>query len=130
LGKGHLVYAQHGDGIGGSGLFDRSEPRRRPPAPASAVAQTPCMANMLSTSYSQTAVTTANSIAVNPASVASVGQAESNFQNVPTANGSTSATGPWQFTQGTFQAVSQQYGLGYTAADITNPEAQAVAAAY
>jgi Transglycosylase SLT domain len=91
---------------------------------------TDAMANMLSTSYGQTAVTTANSIAVNPTSVAGIGQAESNSQNIPAANGSTSAMGPFQFTQGTFNQVSQQYALGFSPTDITNPQDQAVAAAY
>jgi Transglycosylase SLT domain len=88
------------------------------------------MSNMLATAYGQTAVTAAEQIGVNPAAVAGVGQAESNFRNIPAANGTTSATGPWQFTSGTFQQVSQQYDLGYTAADITNPNAQATEAAY
>jgi len=63
-------------------------------------------------------------------SVAAIGRAESRFQNIATANGSSSATGPWQFTTPTFLSVSQQHGLGYTAADVTNPQAQAVASAH
>lgn len=70
---------------------------------------------MLATDYGATAV--------NVEFVAAFGQAESGFRNMPTANGSSTATGPWQFTAPTFLAVANQYGLGYTAADVTNPQA-------
>ena len=82
------------------------------------------------TDYGSTATSTAQQQGVNVESVAAIGQAESGFRNVATANGSSSATGPWQFTTPTFVSVSQQHGLGYTAADVTNPQAQAVASAY
>ena len=85
---------------------------------------------MLATDYGTTAETVAQQQGVSVASVAAVGQAESGFRNVPTSNGSSSATGPWQFTTSTFQAVSNKYGLGYTAADITNPQAQATEVSY
>ncbi len=85
---------------------------------------------MLATDYGATAETVAQQQGVSVESVAAVGQAESGFRNVPTANGSSSATGPWQFTTPTFLSISQQHGLGYTAADITNPQDQAVASAY
>ncbi len=85
---------------------------------------------MNATSYGSTAVSTAQQEGVNVESVAAIGQAESRFQNIATANGSSSATGPWQFTVPTFLSVSQQHGLGYTAADISNPQAQAVASTY
>ena len=85
---------------------------------------------MLATDYGVTAQTVAQRLGVTVDSVAAVGQAESGFRNVPTGNGSSSATGPWQFTTGTFQAVSDRYGLGYTAADITNPQAQATEVSY
>lgn len=85
---------------------------------------------MQATSYGSTAVSVAQQEGVNVKSVAAIGQAESRFQNIPTANGSSSATGPWQFTTPTFLSVSKQYNLGYTAADITNPQAQAVKSAY
>ena len=49
---------------------------------------------------------------------------------MPTANGTSAATGPWQIVPGTFEATSARYGLGYTAADINNPQAQAVVANY
>lgn len=88
------------------------------------------MTAMLSTSYGATAVATASQTGVNAESVAAIGQAESKFQNVATANGTSSATGPWQIVTPTFLGTSQKYGLGYTAADITNPQAQAVEASY
>ena len=92
--------------------------------------QSSAMTAMLATSYGATAVSTAAQTGVNAEAVASIGQAESKFQNVATANGSSSATGPWQIVTPTFVGTSQQYGLGYTAADITNPQAQAVEASY
>lgn len=85
---------------------------------------------MLATGYGTTAVSVAQQRGVNVESVAAVGQAESGFRNVPAANGSSSAIGPWQFTTPTFLTVSNQYGLGYTAADVTNPQAQATEVAY
>ncbi len=85
---------------------------------------------MLATDYGFTAERVAQQQGVNLEAVAAVGQAESGFRNVSTGNGSSSATGPWQFTTATFQAVSNQYGLGYTAADITNPQAQATEVSY
>ena len=92
--------------------------------------QSSAMVAMASTSYGATAVATANQTGVNAEAVAAIGQAESRFQNVPTANGSSAATGPWQIVPGTFAGTSQKYGLGYTAADINNPQAQAVEASY
>lgn len=86
------------------------------------------MTAMASTSYGATVIETANQTGVNAEAVASIGNAESKFQNVATANGTSSATGPWQIVTGTFLGTSQKYGLGYTAADITNPQAQAVEA--
>lgn len=92
--------------------------------------QTSAMTAMLSTSYGATAVSTAAQTGVNAEAVAAIGQAESKFQNIPTANGTSSATGPWQIVGNTFTGTSQKYGLGYTAADVTNPQAQAVEASY
>jgi len=85
---------------------------------------------MLATNYGSVAASAALQEGVSTESIAAIGQAESRFQNVPTANGSSSATGPWQFTTPTFLSVSQQHGLGYTASDITNQQDQAVASAY
>ena len=48
---------------------------------------------MLATDYGATAETVAQQQGVSVESVAAVGQAESGFRNVPTANGSSSATG-------------------------------------
>ena len=58
------------------------------------------------------------------------GRRSSGFQNIPTANGSSSATGPWQITAGTFQTSTRSMLLGYSASDITNPTAQAAVASY
>jgi len=92
--------------------------------------QSSAMMALASTSYGATAVSTAAQTGVNAEAVAAIGQAESRFQNISTANGSSAATGPWQIVPGTFTGTSQKYGLGYTAADITNPQAQAVEASY
>ena len=92
--------------------------------------QSAAMTAMLSTPYGDTAVSTAAQTGVNAEAVAAIGQAESKFKNVDTGNGTSSATGPWQITDPTFISTSQKYGLGYTAADITNPQAQAVEASY
>jgi hypothetical protein len=93
-------------------------------------ADTPQLQTLLAQSYGQTAVSTADQLGVNPSSVAAIAQVESNFQNVGTANGSTTATGPWQFTQGTFNQVSQSNNLGFTPSELTNPNDQATEAAY
>lgn len=85
------------------------------------------MAVLMQQNYGQIAAATAQQLGVNAESIAGIAQAESNFRNIPTANGSSSATGPWQFTTGTFNAVSSQYGLN---GQITDPAAQATAAAY
>ena len=90
--------------------------------------QTAAMTNMLAQSYGQTAVATAERIGVSAQTTAAIGQAESNWRNVRTENGTSAATGPWQIVPGTFEATSARYNLGYTAADINNPEAQAVVA--
>ncbi len=81
-------------------------------------------------SYGQTAIDTANQLGISPDAVAGFGQLESGFRNIATANGSSSATGPWQITSGTFNDVVSRYNLPYTAADRSNPEAQAVVANY
>ena len=98
--------------------------------PALDPANTPQLQTLMGQSYGQTAVSTADQLGVNAASVAAIAQVESGFQNVGTANGSTTATGPWQFTQGTFQEVSQSNNLGFSSSDLTNPNAQATEAPY
>ena len=85
---------------------------------------------MMAQSYGQTALNTAQQLGINPNAIAGIGQLESNFQNVGTANGSSSATGPWQITSGTWNGYIAKYNLPYTASDITNPNAQAVVANY
>ena len=59
-------------------------------------------------------------------SLAAIGQVESNFQNVGTANGSTSANGFWQITTGTWNGTVARNGLG--SLDPSNPADQAVVA--
>lgn len=86
--------------------------------------------NMMAQSYGQTAYTTAQQIGNNPNAVAAFGQLESGFRNVPTDNGSSSATGPWQITTPTWNDYVRRNNLPYTAADRTNPEAQAVVSNY
>ena len=81
-------------------------------------------------SYGSDAIETSQRLGVNPNVVAAFAQVESGFQNVDTANGSSSATGPWQITSATWNHFVQQYNLPYTAADRTNPEAQANVAPY
>lgn len=93
-------------------------------------AATPQLQTLMAQSYGQTAAETADDLGVNAAAVAAIAQVESGFRNVGTANGATSATGPWQFTQGTFNTVSQSNDLGFSSADLTNPNAQATEAPY
>lgn len=85
---------------------------------------------MMAQSYGQTALGTAQQLGLNPNAIAGIGQLESNFQNVGTSNGSSSATGPWQITSGTWSDYVSKYNLPYTASDITNPDAQAVVSNY
>lgn len=85
---------------------------------------------LMSQSYGSAAAQDAQQAGINVNALADIGQAESGFQNIPTANGSSSATGPWQITTGTFNAINQQYGLGFSSSDITNPTAQAEVASY
>jgi hypothetical protein len=87
-------------------------------------------ASLMATEYGNAAISDAQQAGVNINAVADIGQAESGFQNVPTANGSSSATGPWQITAGTFNDINQKYGLGYSASDINDPTAQAEVASY
>jgi hypothetical protein len=85
---------------------------------------------MMATSYGAAAANDAAAANINVNALAAIGKAESNFQNIPTANGSSSATGPWQVTSGTFMQYSNQYNLGYTSADMTNPTDNAQVASY
>ena len=85
---------------------------------------------MMAQSYGAVALSTAQQLGLNPNATAGFGVLESNFQNVGTANGSSSATGPWQITSGTWSDYVSKYNLPYTAADRTDPAAQAVVANY
>ena len=86
--------------------------------------------NLTAQPYGSTAISTAQQLGNNPNAIAAFGQLESGFQNVATSNGSSSATGPWQITGGTWNDYVAKYNLPYTAADRTNPDAQAVVANY
>jgi hypothetical protein len=88
------------------------------------------MSAMLATDYADAALAAADQAGINAEALASIGQVESGFRNVPTANGSSSATGPWQVTAPTWQSTVAAHGLGYSTADITNPADQAQVAAY
>lgn len=85
---------------------------------------------LMATSYGAQAAQDAAAAGINVDAMAAIAKAESNFQNVPTANGTSSATGPWQMTTGTFMQFSNANNLGYTPADITNPADNAQAASY
>jgi len=85
---------------------------------------------MMATSYGAQAAQDANAAGINVDAMAAIGKAESNFQNVPTANGTSSATGPWQLTTGTFMQYSNDNNLGYTPVDMTNPADNAQVASY
>ncbi|MBV8521054.1 MAG: transglycosylase SLT domain-containing protein [Acetobacteraceae bacterium] len=93
-------------------------------------APTDTTALLQQTSFGDTAYATAQQLGVNVNGVSAIGYAESKFQNTDTQLGTSNATGPWQFVPDTFTSISNKYGLGYTAADITNPDAQAVEASY
>lgn len=88
------------------------------------------MDSMMATSYGAVAAASATQAGVTPEAMADLGQLESGFKNVGTANGSSSATGPWQITTGTWADTVAKYNLPYTASDITNPAAQATVASY
>lgn len=78
--------------------------------------------------YGAAAIASAQEQGVNPEATASIAKAESNFRNVPAANGSTTAAGIWQVVQGTWDDTNRIERLGYTQADRGDPEAQAVVA--
>lgn len=85
---------------------------------------------MMATSYGALAASSASQAGVAPEAMADLGQLESGFRNIGTSNGSSSATGPWQITTGTWADTVAKYNLPYTASDITNPAAQATVASY
>jgi hypothetical protein len=88
------------------------------------------MAAMLATNSGDAAVAAAEQAGINAASLASIGQAESGFRNIPTVNGLSSAMGPWQVTAPTWQSTVAAHNLGYSASDITDPAANVVVASY
>jgi hypothetical protein len=91
---------------------------------------TDALAQLLSTSYGSSAVSAATTAGISPAALAAFGEVESNFRNVDAANGSSSATGVWQITDGTWNDTVAKYGLNYTSADRNDPTAQAAVASY
>jgi hypothetical protein len=91
---------------------------------------TAAMDAMMATPYGAMASQSASQLGLNPEAMAGLGQLESGFRNVGTANGSSSATGPWQITTGTWNGTVAKYNLPYTTGDITNPAAQAQVASY
>lgn len=91
---------------------------------------TAAMDAMMATPYGLLAASSATQLGLNPEAMAGLGQLESGFNNVGTSNGSSSATGPWQITVPTWAGTIAKYNLPYTAADITNPAAQAQVATY
>ena len=91
---------------------------------------TAAMDAMMATPYGPVAASYSSQLGLNPEAMAGLGQLESGFRNVDTSNGSSSATGPWQITSGTWADTVAKYNLPYTAADITNAAAQAQVASY
>ena len=91
---------------------------------------TAAMDAMMATPYGALASQSATQLGLNPEAMAGLGQLESGFRNVGTENGTSSATGPWQITTGTWADTVAKYNLPYTASDITNPAAQAQVASY
>jgi len=70
---------------------------------------------MMATSYGALAASSATQAGVTPEAMADLGQLESGFRNVGTSNGSSSATGPWQITTGTWADTVAKYNLPYSA---------------
>lgn len=129
VGIGIYVSPSASSGGGGvSGQASGSTGTSSPTGPA--VTGGSALAELESTSYGQQAVAAAEAAGIDPNELAAFALVESNFQNVGDASGTTSATGPWQVTQGTFNSINQKYGLGFSPSDITNPADEAVVAAY
>jgi hypothetical protein len=97
---------------------------------ASSAGSSSAYAAMMATPYGVAAGTDAQNAGISADALAAIGEVESGFKNVSTANGSSSATGPWQILQGTFNQYNTQYGLGYSPSAITDPTAQAAVASY
>ena len=118
-----------GAGVGGLGggpvLSDPAAPNAGVSAPAGSA-----VAALQETGYADAAQAAAAQAGINIESLAGIGQIESNFRNIPAANGSTTANGFWQITNGTWNETVARDGLGYSAADASNPANQAVVASY
>ena len=84
------------------------------------------MAALSATGYGDAAQVAAQQAGINVESLAAIGQVESNFRNIGTANGSTSANGFWQITNGTWNDTVARDGLGTL--DRSNPADQATVA--
>ena len=84
------------------------------------------MAALSATGYGDAAQAAAQQAGINVESLAAIGQVESNFRNIGTANGSTSANGFWQITNGTWNGTVARDGLGTL--DRSNPADQATVA--
>lgn len=82
---------------------------------------TDAYATMLNQSYGIQAVAAAKAAGINPDALAAFGQIESHFQNV--GNASSSASGVWQITDGTWNQYAAQLGL--SGADRSDPTVQA-----
>lgn len=76
---------------------------------------------MLAQSYGAAAVAAAQAQGINPDTLAAFGQIESHFSNV--GNTSSSASGVWQVTDGTWNEYASKLGL--SDADRTDPTVQA-----
>lgn len=79
------------------------------------------MSKLLSQSYGADSVAAAKAAGINPDTLAAYAQIESHFQN--TGNSSSSATGVWQITSGTWNDYASKLGL--SSADRNDPVAQA-----
>lgn len=84
------------------------------------------MTALAATGYGDAAQAAAAQAGINVESLAAIGQVESNFRNIGTANGSTSANGFWQITTGTWNGTVARDGLGTL--DRSNPADQATVA--
>ena len=118
-----------GAGVGGLGgvpaLSDLAAPNAGVSAPAGSA-----VAALQETGYADAAQAAAAQAGINIELLAGIGQIESNFRNIPAANGSTTANGFWQITNGTWNETVTRDGLGYSPADASNPANQAVVASY
>ena len=112
-------------GNGTSGSYGGGAGYSPTPGDATAV-----LATLSSQSYGQTAISTAQRLGVNPVTSAAIAGAESDFRNVSTANGKTTAGGPWQITGPTWDDAVSRYGLPYSSADRGKAEVQAVVSNY